>query len=385
VNPDRLLAELRNQQQSLLDLVRAAGPQDCRQQFHRDLSPLGWHLGHCVYTEIFWIRETVLGQPVNNASLRTLYVPELAPKPGRGADLPEWSDLLSWAAELQLQNTGLLADLFASRNPHPLMQDRFLPRFLVEHWSQHVETAMYILAQRALQQPSRGPAAGADLEPKATREDTVYVPAGRYGIGAAGPMAPYDNERPAFSAPIESFRIARRPVSNAEYLTFIDGGGYDERRYWTAAGWQWRMETRSTQPEHWRRNGSWYAVDEHGARVLEPDAPLSGISHHEAVAFARRAGARLPHEYEWETACRLGLLEETGQVWEWCANIFHPYRNFAAWPYEGYSRPYFDGRHRTLRGGSRYTREPVRRATFRNWYQADKRHVCAGMRLVYDH
>lgn len=125
-------------------------------------------------------------------------------------------------------------------------------------------------------------------------------------------------------------------------------------------------------------------MDETGTRDLAADDPVSGVNHHEASAFARWAGARLPHEYEWESAARRRLLERSGAVWEWCANVFHPYIGFAAFPYEGYSVPYFDGRHFTLRGGSRLTQAPIRRPTFRNYYTAEKRHICAGIRLVFD-
>ncbi|HKJ09285.1 MAG TPA: SUMF1/EgtB/PvdO family nonheme iron enzyme, partial [Gammaproteobacteria bacterium] len=111
--------------------------------------------------------------------------------------------------------------------------------------------------------------------------------------------------------------------------------------------------------------------------------PVLGINHHEASAYAAWAGAQLPHEYQWEAACRLGLLEHTGRAWEWCANTFHPYEGFESFPYREYSTPWLGGDHYTLKGGSLHTRPPVKRASFRNFYEPDKRHIFAGLRLVY--
>jgi iron(II)-dependent oxidoreductase len=120
-----------------------------------------------------------------------------------------------------------------------------------------------------------------------------------------------------------------------------------------------------------------------GHYPLSADQPVAGISHYEARAFAAWAGARLAHEYQWEVAQRLGLLEQTGRVWEWCENRFHPYPGFRPFPYPEYSQPWFDGRHYSLRGGSVHTRPAVRRASFRNFFEADKRHIFAGLRLVF--
>jgi len=117
--------------------------------------------------------------------------------------------------------------------------------------------------------------------------------------------------------------------------------------------------------------------------------PVWGINYHEAQAFANWASlhhgqTRLPHEYEWEAAKQSDCLKITGQVWEWCQNSFHPYVNFRAFPYDGYSMPYFDASHFVMKGASRYTENVIQRNSFRNYYQADKRHQFAGCRLVFE-
>ena len=132
----------------------------------------------------------------------------------------------------------------------------------------------------------------------------------------------------------------------------------------------------------------------YGGAPLDPRRSVTGVSWYEADAYARAAGKRLPTEAEWEKAAQgptdngtdaaTGRLDSVGHVWEWTQTWFAPYPGFRAFPYEGYSVPYFDGRHRVLRGGSWATRPHVRRPTFRNWYHPGMRAVFAGFRCATD-
>ncbi len=208
------------------------------------------------------------------------------------------------------------------------------------------------------------------------------VSEGEYSIGGKAPAA-YDNELPAHTTHLKAFSIAATPVSNADYLAFMQGEGYRQRQYWNDAGWDWLQASGTLAPQHWRfGKAGWYGIGLDGAYSLASQAPAMGVNYYEAIAFARYAAARLPHEYEWETAARLQLLQQAGQVWEWCANPFHPYAGFTAFPYAGYSSPWF-GDHYALRGGSLFTRAPLRRASFRNFYLPDKRHIFSGLRLAW--
>jgi iron(II)-dependent oxidoreductase len=173
-------------------------------------------------------------------------------------------------------------------------------------------------------------------------------------------------------------------VSNAEFLGFIEGGAYENAEHWGEDAWQWKQAHSITHPQHWRCDdaGYFYGTNANGHYLLEPHSPVCGLSHHEASALAHWAGARLPHEYEWEVAKKAGLLSLKDEVWEWCLNTLHPYEGFEAFPYAGYSLPWFDEKHFTLRGHSQYTLPAIKRDTFRNFYQADKRHFPAGLRLV---
>lgn len=376
------LSALRSVQESLRAIVEPLPEAELRKQFHPDLSPLGWHLGHCVFVEAFWIYEQWLDKPSPVEGLHDLYFPEQSPKPKRGRRLPDKAELLAWARERQRLHVELLTDHPATARRHPLMRADYLPRFLLQHHAQHVEIMHMALAQR---ESGAADAPAAAVTPRPPRHERVTLPAGEYRLGH-GDTAYYDNERPPRDVRLAPTAIARYPVRNAEFLAFMRDGGYRNRRWWTEEGWNWRTRTGAAHPEHWRHdgNGGWRAVTPAGIRPLRAESTLMGINYFEARAYAAWAGARLPHEYEWEAAESLGLLADVGMSWEWCHNRFHPYPGFRPFPYDGYSLPWFDGDHYVLRGGSPYTLSWIRRPSFRNFYTPDKRHIFAGCRLAYD-
>lgn len=189
------------------------------------------------------------------------------------------------------------------------------------------------------------------------------------------------------------FRIAKRPVSNAEFLAFIAAGGYRENRLWSKEGQRWRDGSSVAAPLHWRRDRAqcWYGIGLRGPADLQPDAPVVGVSRHEAQAFAAwvaelagdLSGAVPQHEYQWEVAARAGRIEGTGQVWEWCANPFHPYPEFQPFPDRSISQADFDGDRFSLRGAGLHAQGCLRRASFRNRAASGDRHGFAGIRLVF--
>jgi iron(II)-dependent oxidoreductase len=337
VNTEALLKELGQTQSLLLALAEQADEATLRSQYHPDLSPLGWHLGHCVFIECLWLHEEVRGDNSVTQPITDFYTPPRTPKPERGKRLPPKDIFLNWARELQAFNLHYLRNLRPEWRGHPLFQDDYILHFLVQHNSQHYETMLMVLTQKALTEHQANAEALQGLQglqAQAPTPEPVEVPAGHYRVGGRRPSA-YDNEVPPQRAELGPFAISRHPVSNAEYLAFIEDGGYQRKELWGEDGWNWCR------------------------------------------------GARLPHEYQWEAACRLALLEQTGRVWEWCDNTFHPYLGFTPFPYPEYSQPWFDEQHYSLRGGSIHTRPVIKRPSFRNFFTPDKRHIFAGLRLVF--
>jgi iron(II)-dependent oxidoreductase len=384
VSSPQLLNELRLARELVTALAEPLDDDDYRRQFHPELSPLGWHLGHCTYIESYWLQEVIQQDARFTEPVRRLYVAGETPKPARGELLPPLQVQLQWVHALQSLNDELLTLQPVTLTEHELLHEDYLLHFLIQHYNQHYETMLMALTQRAAAADHGDFAVTRPFPAMQPLPDSIDIAAGHYRIGGKTPAA-CDNELPQQQATLGPYSIARKPVSNSEYLAFMQDDGYTRKNLWHADSWQWLQENPVTYPDHWRRDaaGNWYGTGVRGAYELDGDDVLHGISRHEAQAFAYWAGAGLPHEYQWEVACRLQQLEQTGRAWEWCGNSFHPYAGFRSFPYEGYSQPWFDGGHYTLRGGSLHTRPSVRRPSFRNFYQPGMRHIFAGLRLVY--
>jgi iron(II)-dependent oxidoreductase len=376
-----LAAQLAQTHELAWEAIADLSETEIRQQYHPDISPLGWHLGHLAFAQLFWTREVLDGEPLCD-SLKSLYVPEHSPKPLRAQRLPPTEALCAFARDANEEALARLSDPSRATRPE-LLRDDYLLHFLIQHNSQHVETMQQGRQARALQRyaPDEGYAPCPALP---SVLPTLTFAAQTTQLGHPGGPVPYDNELPRHGVRLAAYALAAQPVTNAQYLGFMAAGGYARRELWSEAGWRARGQMEIAAPYHWRHDtdGNWVGVEPTGAAALDPDAPVCGLSHHEAQAYARYAGCRLPTEAEWEHAAVSGAVQTHGDAWEWCADAFAPYPGFRAFPYDGYSTPWFDGRHYVLRGASRYTAANIRRPTFRNFYMADKRHIFAGLRLA---
>jgi len=229
--------------------------------------------------------------------------------------------------------------------------------------------------------------------------------AGVRHIGFEGEGFAFDNERPRHRAFVEPFAIASRPVTNREFLTFVEAGGYEDPMLWLSDGWATVLERGWFAPLYWRKTKEgWCDFSLGGRRALRLDEPVCHASHYEADAYARWAGARLPTEAEWEVAAagrpiegnfagsgRLHpqpapageLVQLFGDVWEWTASPYVGYPGYRA-P-DGAIGEYngkFMANQMVLRGGSCATPQDHIRSTYRNFFQPEHRWQFAGFRLA---
>jgi ergothioneine biosynthesis protein EgtB len=229
-------------------------------------------------------------------------------------------------------------------------------------------------------------------------------------IGHSGRDFSYDNEGPRHRALVPAFSLADRPVTNGEYLAFIEAGGYERPEFWLSLGWTTLNEQHWEAPLYWtKRDGSWWNFTLSGMRPVDPAEPVTHLSHFEADAFANWSGARLPTEFEWERAAvdlpidgnfvdrerfhpapgetepNNKLQQMYGDVWEWTRSAYLPYPGYRAAPGAlGEYNGKFMSNQMVLRGGSCATSQNHIRPTYRNFFQPEKRWQFTGIRLARD-
>jgi ergothioneine biosynthesis protein EgtB len=254
-------------------------------------------------------------------------------------------------------------------------------RLALYHEDMHAEAFAY--TRQTLGYPA--PAAGAHSAQAPHPAGDAVLAGGEFEQGAPSgePGFVFDNEQWAHPVGVAPFAIARRPVTQGEFRDFVDDGGYRRGELWDARGSAWREAARSARPMYWRRDpdDGWQQRTFGAWRPLVDDAPMVHVTAHEAEAYCRWAGRRLPTESEWEFAAAHGAIGWGGSVWEWTASAFGPYPGFAAGPYAEYSAPWF-GTHRSVRGGSFATPARLAHPRFRNFYEPHRGDVFIGFRTA---
>jgi iron(II)-dependent oxidoreductase len=330
------------------------------------MSPLVWDLGHIAAYEDLWLGQRYGSLELLRPELATLYDAFETPRAVRGeiealgpADARDYMTAVSARS----------ADVIATRG----VGDGVLCEMVLRHELQHSETMRQTLDIAGLLPAAEQALMNAPLAADGAGEDWLEIPGGTFAMGAGEHGFAYDNERPRHDVELAAFTIARRPISNASWLHFSEGGGYERREWWSREGWAWKEE--------------YDVAHDPAAATGHPEAPACHVSWFEADAFARAHGARLPTEAEWERAATWTQIHGSGltgvgRAWEWTGSHFDGYPGFRPYPYREYSQVFFGDRYRVLRGGSWATHRRVASTTFRNWDLPQRRQIFAGVRLA---
>lgn len=393
-------------------------PEDCVVQSMPDVSPTKWHLAHTT-----WFFETFILKKFS---------------PGYRSEIPEYTYLFNsyynaagdmhrrdlrglisrptvrqaqrYRASIDSHIDGLLS------GANEKLLDEIEPILILgfHHEQQHQELLItdikHVFAQNPLYpvfRECKSDGAGAKIVPIHFLDfNETVVTIGHDGRGFA-----YDNEGPRHRALVHAFSLASRPVTNGEYLAFIEDNGYSRPEFWLSLGWMTVNEQRWHAPLYWtKRDGTWWNFTLSGFRPVDESELVTHVSYFEADAYANWAGARLPTEFEWERAALDHPMEGNfvedenfhpralstsgddgrlhqmfGDVWEWTRSAYSPYPGYRAAPGAlGEYNGKFMCNQYVLRGGSCATSRTHIRRTYRNFFQPEKRWQFTGIRLARD-
>jgi len=359
--------------------------EDCALQSMPDASPVKWHLAHTTwFFETFVLQRFAAGYRAFHPAYRVLFnsyynaVGEQFSRPQRGMlSRPSLDDVRAYRASVDAGMARLLGGPTLSGEALGLVE------LGLHHEQQHQELILtdlkHLLSLNPLE-PAYGsvaPHPAADGAPLAWRAfDGGEADAGHDGAGFC-----FDNEMPRHRVLLVPFEIASRPATNAELLAFVEDGGYRRPELWLSEGWALASAQGWRAPFYWRRrDGGWHEFTLRGSAPLDPGAPAVHLSHFEADAFARWAGARLPTEFEWERAA-----PRAGEVWEWTSSSYGPYPGYrpAAGAVGEYNGKFMSNQY-VLRGGSCGTPPGHARLTYRNFFPSAARWQFSGVRLARD-
>ncbi len=412
-----LIARFRKVRDFSARLCRGLEPEDYVVQSMPDVSPTKWHLAHTT-----WFFETFIVK---------IWAPRYR------SEIPQYAYLFNSyynaAGDMHRRDLRGLISRPTVEETYRYRQsvDAYLIKLLedaddallaeiepvltlgIHHEQQHQELLVtdikHVFAQNPLYPVFEATQVSSDghkmAPPRFVDFDEATIEVGFDGAGFS-----YDNEGPRHRALVGRFALATRPVTNGEYLAFIEAGGYTRSEFWLSLGWTTVQEQRWKAPLYWvKRDGQWWNFTLSGFRPVEESEPVTHVSYFEADAYANWDGARLPTEFEWERANEglsidgnfvdssrfhpaaaphadgTQLQQMFGDVWEWTRSSYLPYPGYRAAPGAlGEYNGKFMCNQMVLRGGSCATSRDHIRPTYRNFFQPEKRWQFTGIRLARD-
>ena len=382
-----------------------------------EASPTKWHLAHTSwFFETFILKKFLPDYDSRHPQYGFLFnsyynaVGPFYSRPHRGLiSRPTVKEVFHYRSEIDL----LISELVESADEELLAKLKPILILGLHHEQQHQELILTDIKSVFWQNPLR-PAFRKLEAIKASRMPAIewlQFEEGVRWVGHEGPEFSFDNEGPRHRDFVPSFSLGSRLVTNADFLAFIEDGGYRRSELWLSLGWNTVNEKAWSCPLYWeKRDGKWLHMTLAGMRELAPEEPVCHVSLFEADAYARWFGARLPTEKEWETVSS-GLplkgnfvenelfhvaplaspgpagkpAQMFGDVWEWTQSSYSPYPGYSAvtGALGEYNGKFMCNQY-VLRGGSCATSQSHIRHTYRNFFPPDTRWQFTGIRLAKD-
>ncbi len=389
------------------------------------MSPLVWDVTHVANYEEQWLLRALGGSALADPAFDSTYDAFRHPRRTRST-LPLLSpaEAFAYAARVR-QAVRERLETLPEDSADPLLRDGFVFGMVAQHEQQHAETLAATL--QLMTSWEYRPAMRQRPRPGAVPQHEVLIPGGPVRLGSDGAWA-YDNEQPAHEVQVRPFFLDAHPVTNGDYLVFVEAGGYEDPRWWHPKGWEFVQSEGIRHPLFWLPQGQhvWQRRRFGFVEPLPKDEPVQHVCWYEADAYARWVGKRLPTEAEWEKAAvgsdgtprvypwgdapptpahanlggdtwgpaPVGSFPEgrsadgvwglLGDVWEWTASDFGGYAGFRAFPYREYSEVFFGTEYKVLRGGAWASAPVAVRNSFRNWDYPIRRQIFAGFRCARD-
>lgn len=397
------------------EIVKPLAIEDYVVQATADASPPKWHLAHTTwFFETFILEKYQEGYTRINEDFNYLFnsyyetVGAFFPREMRGAlSRPTVAEVQEYREYVDGHMTQLLQEDHIHKE-----KIEELTEIGLNHEQQHQELLITDVKYNFSVNPLKPVFHERKQKENLTKTETSYllVKGGLVEVGFSGEAFAFDNESPRHKVWLDDFKLATHPVTNGEYLSFIEAGGYTTPDYWLSDGWATVKSEQWQAPLYWEKHeDGWYVFTTCGLEKVSPDEPVSHVSYYEAAAFASWAGKRLPTEEEWEHAVRDvvmaghfaddrnfhpdesehgeegGFQKVYGDVWEWTKSPYTPYPGNR--PLEGALGEYnakFMCNQMVLRGGSCATMKNHIRPTYRNFFQPEKRWQFTGFRLAED-
>lgn len=436
----QLIEALRETRARTLELVADLSETQLMGPRLQIVNPLRWEIGHLAWFQEFWVLRHLGRQPPILKQGDELYDSARVAHDTRW-DLP----LLESDKTVAYMERVLERVIEQASSENPSLKDaggfdqEYFLNLVLLHEQMHDEAITYTRQTLSYPAPviavtNKVPLAEHTETLGQTSDDLTrdaQIPGGKFMLGSPHEERfIFDNEQLAHDVEIAPFAISKTAVSNGQFSDFVEDNGYKRSELWTTEGWHWRTAVGAEHPVYWHREGNdWLRRNFDEWVALEERLPVIHLNWHEADAYCRWAGRRLPTEAEWEIAASaerpangrglgapkhrypwgddlptpesanldwsamgcvpvdalpagdsaFGCRQMIGNVWEWTASDFKRYPGFVAGPYKEYSEPWF-GDHKVLRGGCWATRSRLIHNCYRNFYKPDRRDVWAGFR-----